>query len=121
MVRIAVLSALVASMAGCSEAIIYEIDFSQADDFQWDGKLKVTKVARHRPGPFLISEKEWEVESVELIGKDGRIAMVDPDGYSGVPTAAIGIASPAPEQLLGARNVFHGHVLLMRQLLGPQD
>lgn len=68
--------------AGCQEPRIYQFDFSQEPNFQWDGKVRVTKTYQWRLGPFLTVIEDWDVDRVEFGSQDGRIACIDTRGDS---------------------------------------
>ena len=109
MMRIMLWASALALVAGCGRRITYEIDFSQAQEFEWDERLRVTKATTFRVGPFLTLEEDWKVDKIELMGPHGRVARVDPKGYSGVPVAALGIDAPMNMQILGTRAIFRSY------------
>ena len=75
--------------AGCVRVHTYEIDLSQVEGPQLDGKLRLTKKSWHRTGPFLITEHASQFERVELVASDGQTITVDTGGYQGVPVATV--------------------------------
>ena len=102
-------------VVGCTQRVTYEIDFSQAAEFEWDGKLRVTKATTYRIGPLLTLQEDWRVERIEMPSCDGRVASVDPEGYCGIPVATLGIDAPMDLEILGTRRIFrsHGAVMIM--------
>ncbi|MCP4591225.1 MAG: hypothetical protein GY842_10795 [bacterium] len=100
---------------GCTQRAVYEIDFTSAYDFEWDGKLRITKVSSHRLGPLLTLEEEWRVEHVELLGRDGRVAQVDPKGYREVPLAGLGLGTSGVVQVFGTCEIFRSYYCPTRE------
>ena len=96
-----VCACVLALMSGCARRT-YEIDFSQVRDFEWDGKLKITKVEGYHLGPLLTFESDWSVERVELAARDGRTARVEAGAGDSTPTAQVGPGGPLPVQPVGA-------------------
>jgi hypothetical protein len=93
---------------GCAQRT-YEIDFSQVEGFEWNGKLRLTKSEHGTLGPLLTIQKYWTVDHIELVSRDGRVASIERDGYRDIPVATVGPnAPPGGIQLLGTTTFWQG-------------
>jgi hypothetical protein len=90
---------------GCAHRT-YEFDFSQFPDFQWDGKLKVTKTQYPYVGPLLTLESYWTVDRVELTARDARTAVIQSGTSDEPPVARVGPCAPMPLRLVGVDDVW---------------
>ncbi len=97
----------------------YEIDLSHAKDFDWDGKLRVTKVQRSEFVPIPMVVSRTEVERIQLVSKDGSSVDVDMNGYQGAPVASMGLGAPDKFQILGTQTLWHGPRVVL--IADPQD
>ncbi len=99
---------IVTVSGGCAQRT-YEIDFSQVEGFEWNGKLRLTKSEQATLGPLLTIQKYWTVDHLELVSHDGRVASIEPDGYRNMPVATVGPnAPPGGVQLLGTTTLWQG-------------
>jgi hypothetical protein len=80
--RIALCGFLCLLIVGCQQPRTYQFDFGEEPNFQWDGKVRVTKTYQWRFGPFLTINEDWDVDRVEFGSQDGRIASIDTRGDS---------------------------------------
>lgn len=104
---------IVAVSAGCAQRT-YEIDFSQVEGFEWDGKLRITKSEHGTLGPLLTIQKYWKVDHIELVSRDGRTASIESDGYRNMPVATVGPnAPPGGVQLLGTSTFWRGSSVVL--------
>ncbi len=96
-------------VVGCEQQYHFVIDFSQAEDFDWDGKVRLTKTRRTRLGPFLTHDVDWDVDRIEFLSRDGRSASIDTRGYRETPVASIDVGKPQELRILGTKGFWDGN------------
>ena len=106
-----VLAALI--VAGCTSHQTYEIDFSQAEGFVWDGKIRVIEAREQRLGPCLAIDTYRYVDRIELAACDGRNASISMDRSGSPPTAMIAPDPPHELQVFGTSGIWHGSNIVL--------
>lgn len=106
-------------VTGCVSHRTYEIDLSQAEGFEWDGRIRVTEAQQPCLGPCLTVETRRYVDRIELMARDGHAAAISMSQSGSPPTAIIGPDPPQQLEVFGTSGIWHGsNVVLVAE---PED
>jgi hypothetical protein len=100
------------ALCGCGRHT-YEIDLSQVPDFQWNGKLKVTKSEQMYIGPLLTLDTYWTVDRIELEARDSRPAVIDTGSGDKTPVAHVGPTGVVPSCFVGDDRLWDGNRVVL--------
>lgn len=101
-----VLSCMILATVACVSRSAYEIDFSQIDGFEWDGRVCIFKSTTHQWGPLFTSTRVSSTDRVELTSRDGRVLIVDTEGYGDTPIASFALHGGRAIEILGTQAIW---------------
>jgi hypothetical protein len=76
--------AIILVLPGCTASSVYEVDLSQVEGFEWDGRLRIVR--------------SGDEQRITLRSADGRLAVIDPRAQPG-PTAELELDGATAETL----------------------